>query len=81
VHDLVLTGVPAGAFHTNTRPDHTITREEIHDTGGLERDEVFLQIARAIALVRMRRVFPFGVPNQIPGTAEAWTQYAVRQDR
>jgi Helicase C-terminal domain len=77
----MLACVSAGALNANAWSDHTITREEIDDASRLERDKVFLQIAGAIALMRMGRVHPFGVANHISGPAKPRAQCTIDPHR
>ena len=70
IDDLVLAGMPPGPFHSDARLDHAITREEIDDARRFQGHEVLLQIAGAIALVRVGGVFPFGRPDQVARTTK-----------
>jgi hypothetical protein len=67
----VLAGVPAGPHHLDTGPDLAVSFMELDDAGIPQRQEVVRQVAGAIALVRMRGVFPLGSADDVGGAAEA----------
>ena len=52
VDDLVLAGVAAGALDPHARPNLGVAVEPVHDARGVERHEVVLQVAGAVARVR-----------------------------
>src|SRR5688572_4814558 len=69
-HDLMLAGMAAGPHDAHPWLDGSIAVEEVHDAGVLERNEVLLQVAGAVALVRMGGILPLGVADQVSRVAE-----------
>ena len=56
---LVVHGVAAGPAHFHARHDRLVIVHELQHAGVRERHVIIQQIARAVAFVRMRRIFPF----------------------
>src|SRR5258706_14521881 len=61
--------VSARPAHANTRHDRLVVVHHLDHTSLEKRQEIVGQIARAIALVRVERVFPLAAPDDI---ARAW---------
>src|SRR5215218_7935935 len=73
----MLAGVPARTHDPDAGTNCLVAIEEVDDAGRLEWDEVVLQVAGAVALVRMRGVFPFGRADQAAGVRKARPQSSV----
>jgi hypothetical protein len=58
-----------------------IAVEERDDSSLLQRHEVVLQVAPAVAFVRMRRVFPLRGADDVFRLGEAWLQGAIHPRR
>ena len=64
---LVMHRVTAGALDADAGQHLAVALDELEDAGLLERHEILRQIARAVPLVRVRRVFPLRPPDEIAG--------------
>ncbi len=71
----------AGAPQPHARHDLGAVVDEIEHASSRQRQEILLQVARAIAFVRMRRVVPLAAVRDIAGPREPRDDAAVRRPR
>ena len=72
----VAAGVAARPADADAGHDLGVTRNELENTRCLQRHEVVLQVARAVPLVRMRRVLPLLIAYDVPRIREGRPNFA-----
>src|SRR3954462_15893515 len=78
IDDVMVASVAAGAANADAWRDRVVSLDEVHDAGFEQRDVVLVEVAGAIALVGMRRVFPLAAADDVARIWEAGDDGAGR---